>query len=178
MSNTIVMNPISLRLFIVQLITTAVKIVQCINEIVEASKQLLDFAQKASNLFSLLYHLRSKVQEIQNQDEPCLNSATTLSDKYELLNQLTVAFKDVANKLAKIKKFDRTLLWPLYKKNILAILARIKRLKMNIDRVLQDNVESIILTISKNTFSLPDLSQRISDIQTFNDKETSQNIIE
>ena len=175
------MDPITavgLAASIVQLITAAGKTAQCVNEIVEAPKELLDFAQEASNLLSLLYHLRNRVQESQGQDGPWVDSMAALGGKDGLLDQLRVALTRVADKLAGAKRFGRRMLWPLYKNDILAILARIERLKTDINRALQSNVESMVRIISKDTSSLPGLSQGISGIQASIDKQTSQKIIE
>ncbi|KAL8792138.1 MAG: hypothetical protein Q9195_005234 [Heterodermia aff. obscurata] len=171
------MDPITavgLAASVVQLIAAAGQIAQCVNDIVEAPKELLAFAEEASNMLSLLYRLKNRVQEVKDQNGPGVDRLTTLGGNNRLLDQLSVALKRIADKLAGAKRIGKRVLWRLHKKEILEILATMERLKSLINIALQDNVESMVRTILRDTSSVPGLSQGISGIKASIDEQASQ----
>ena len=171
------MDPISavgLSASIIQLTRAFAQIVQYVNDVVEAPKELLDFAQEASHLLSLLCRLRNRVQDAHGQTGPWADSVAALGGRDGILEQLKGALTRVADKLAGARKFGKRMLWPLYKKDILATFAGMERLKTLINLALQDNVNLMVRAITSNTANLPALSQVVSSIKASIEEQASQ----
>lgn len=162
------MDPITavgLAASIVQLIGTVAKSIQYANEVRQAPKEMLQFTQESSNILSLLCRLRARVEESQVRSDPWVDGIVTLGSKDGVFDQLKEALEHIVDKLARAKKPGKRFVWPLDKKEINAVLARIERLTGLVSLAFQDKIAELIRMISVITATLPAVSQRVSSIR-------------
>ena len=128
------MDPITvvgLAASIVQLIDATMKAMKYLNNVKDAPKDRAKIAREATSLLVLLMELRYMVEEAKSTD-PWFAGIRSLGVKMGPLEQFKEEIEDLAEKLnpqSGMKKFGKTLLWTLDKKDIDRILSKIERLK-------------------------------------------------
>jgi FtsZ-binding cell division protein ZapB len=137
------MDPLSLTVSIAALIGTTMKVLGYINDVKTASKERAKLASEATNLLALLTSMRYKVEEVEQEKNTWYDSIRSLlGGTNGPLDQFRSILEELAEKLApatSLKKFGRTLIWTLDKKECIDILDKVERLKTLIGLALQED---------------------------------------
>jgi FtsZ-binding cell division protein ZapB len=137
------MDPLSLTVSIPALIGTTTKVLGYINDVKTASKERAKLASEATNLLALLTSMRYKVEEVEQEKNTWYDSIRSLlGGTNGPLDQFRSILEELAEKLApatSLKKFGRTLIWTLDKKECIDILDKVERLKTLIGLALQED---------------------------------------
>jgi hypothetical protein len=137
------MDPLSLTVGIAALIGTTTKVLGYINDVKTASKERAKLASEATNLLALLTSMRYKVEEVEQEKNTWYDSIRSLlGGTNGPLDQFRSILEELAGKLApatSLKKFGRTLIWTLDKKECIDILDKIERLKTLIGLALHED---------------------------------------
>jgi hypothetical protein len=134
-------DPVSLAASIVAFIDVASKIVVYINSIKDAQQHTVQLAQDISNNASLMFRLRWRLID-PNTADAWKNQVSNM------LNEFLVQMKDQLADLAAqlhvdatgLSKLSHSLLWPLRKREVKDMLARIDRLNSLVSLALEDNL--------------------------------------
>jgi hypothetical protein len=137
------MDPLSLTVSITALIRITTQVLGYLNDVKTASKERAKLASEAANLLALLTSMRYKVEEVEQEKNSWYDSIRSLLvGANGPLDQFRSALEELAGKLApatSLKKFSRTLIWTLDKKECIDILNKIERLKTLIGLALQED---------------------------------------
>jgi FtsZ-binding cell division protein ZapB len=137
------MDPLSLAVSITALIGTTTQVFGYLNDVKTASKERAKLASEAANLLALLTSMKYKVEEVEQEKNTWYDSIRCLlGGANGPLAQFRSALEELAGKLAPatgLKKFSRTLIWTLDKKECIDILVKIERLKTLIGLALQED---------------------------------------
>jgi len=136
------MDPLSLTVSITALIGTTTQALGYLNDVKTASKERAKLASEVANLLALLTSMRYKVEEAEQEKNTWYDSIRSLlGGANGPLDQFRSALEELARTLAPttgLKKFSRTLIWTLDKKQCIDILDKIERLKTLIGLALQE----------------------------------------
>ena len=138
-------DPISVLGFVaavVQLIDVTSKAVNYFNDVKNAPKDRAKLAREATYLLSLLTELRYRMEETTSTD-PWFTGLRSLGGEGGPLMELKSALEVIADKLipttSSVNLGRVVLCWSLDKKEIAAILSKIKRLKTLVGLALQED---------------------------------------
>ena len=124
---------------IVQLIATTSKVIKYVDEVKDAPRERSSLASEAANLMPLLMTLKQRV-ETGSSTDPWFSSVRSLGLPGGPLAELKVLMEQLGGKLKlRRKKLSGHLLWPSDKKECLALLAKIERVKSLIGLAMQDD---------------------------------------
>ena len=136
------MDPITVVGFVaavVQLIDITSKVVNYLNHLKDAPKDRAKLAREATGLLVLFTDLRYRLEETKSTD-PWFNGLRSLGGEGGPLMEFKSAIEDIANKLApapRVVKLTRVLHSTLDKREIVAVLSKIERLKSLVGLALQ-----------------------------------------
>lgn len=124
------MEPLGATASIIAILELSCKVLGYLNDVKTASKDRDKCAVEASNLCSLLFSLRSRLEE-GSSNEPWYNSVRALGVENGPLDQYKQALEQLQDKVArggKCKAVGNSLTWNFIKDEVASILARIGRL--------------------------------------------------
>lgn len=136
------MDPITIVGFVaavVQLIDVTSKVVNYLNDVKDAPKDRAKLAREATGLLALFTDLRYRLEETTSTD-PWFNGLRSLAGEGGPLMEFKSEMEDIANKLApapRVVSLTRVLHWTIEKREIVAILSKIERLKSLVSLALQ-----------------------------------------
>lgn len=136
------MDPITIVGFVaavVQLIDITSKVVNYLNDLKDAPQDRAKLAREAAGLLVLFTDLRYRLEETKSTD-PWFNGLRSLGGEGGPLMEFKSAMEDIANKLAPAPRgmnFMRVLHSTLDKREIVATLSKIERLKSLVGLALQ-----------------------------------------
>ncbi|KAL9000265.1 MAG: hypothetical protein Q9188_005707 [Gyalolechia gomerana] len=120
-----------------QLVNIAVRTVQYLNDIQNASKDQANILQEASNVLSLLISLRTRLQKSSGQEDWFLG-IRSIGISGGPLDQLRNALDEI-NSILSTKDLAHTLKWPLGKNKRKGMLDCIERAKSAISLALHND---------------------------------------
>ncbi|MCJ1314555.1 hypothetical protein MMC25_008237 [Agyrium rufum] len=144
---------ISLVAFVGQLIAATAKFVQYLDAVKDAPKERAKLSREAARLLVLFTDLRYRAEET-TDDDPWFSGLKSLAVKNGPLDAFKESMNDLAVKFEPVQgviKLARKLRWPLEKKEIDRILAKIERLKSLIYLALQKDQFTLAKAIKKDT---------------------------
>ena len=124
---------------VAQLIDTTSKVIRYINDVKNAPKERGKLAREVSNLLPLFTDLRYRIDE-SNSTDPWFHGLQSLGGKGSPLEAFQSTLEEIATKLepkSNVRKVAQAFSWPLEKKEVEGLLARIERLKSLIGLALQ-----------------------------------------
>ncbi|MCJ1471194.1 hypothetical protein MMC07_009842, partial [Pseudocyphellaria aurata] len=133
------MDPLSVTASIIALLQLSSTVLGYLNDVKDASRDRAKCAVEISNLYSLLFSLRSRLEE-GSSDEPWNNEVRALGVKDGPLDQFKQALEQLQTKMtggSRRKKVGDALRWKFSKEEITSIFARIERLKTLVQVALQ-----------------------------------------
>ncbi|KAL8775416.1 MAG: hypothetical protein Q9194_003784, partial [Teloschistes cf. exilis] len=133
------MDPLSVTASIIAVLHLSAKVLSYLNDVNDASKDRAQCAIEASNLHSLLFDLRFRL-EGGDASQPWYIAVRALAVENGPLDQFKQALETLQAKMTdggRLKKAGEALMWKFKKEEIASILARMERLKTLIEIALQ-----------------------------------------
>lgn len=133
------MEALGVTASIIAILELSITLLGYLNEVKNASKDREKCAVEASNLYSLLFSLRSRLEE-GSSNEPWYNAVRALGVANGPLDQYKQALEQLQDKVTrggKMKVVGHSLAWKFIKDDVASILARIERLNAVVQVALQ-----------------------------------------
>jgi hypothetical protein len=133
------MDPLSTTGSIIAIIQLSTKVLAYLNDVKGASKERAQCTIEISNLQSLLFTLRFRLEE-EGSEKPWHTAVQALALKNGPLDQFKQALELLQTKMtegSRLKKAAESLVWKFVKSEIASILDRIERLKILVQIALQ-----------------------------------------
>jgi hypothetical protein len=145
------MDPLSITASIVAVLQLTSIVIEYASSVKDSSKDRVQCANEALNLYNLLFQLRSRLEEA-NSNERWYAGAGALTVKDGPFDQYKHALEQLLAKVAGaggIKKIGNALLWKFSKEEVTSILLRIERLKTLVQIALEmDHLSAPLLEIA------------------------------
>lgn len=133
------MDPLSIAASIIAIVQLSSKVIGFLNEVKDASKERTQCAVEASNLNSLLFNLRFRLEE-GNADASWYTAIRALAVENGPLDQFKHALETLQAGMTgggRLRKAGEALMWKFKKEEIASILDRMERLKTLVEIALQ-----------------------------------------
>lgn len=147
------MDPLSITASIVAVLQLTSIVIEYASSVKDSSKDRVQCANEALNLYNLLFQLRSRLEEA-NSNERWYAAARALTvkdgpfDQYKHALEQLLAVAKVTG-AGGIKKIGNALLWKFSKEEVTNILSRIERLKTLVQIALEmDHLSVPLLEIA------------------------------
>jgi hypothetical protein len=147
------MDPLSITASIVAVLQLTSIVIEYASSVKDSSKDRVQCANEALNLYNLLFQLRSRLEEA-NSNERWYTAAGALTvkdgpfDQYKHALEQLLAVAKVTG-AGGIKKIGNALLWKFSKEEVTNILSRIERLKTLVQIALEmDHLSVPLLEIA------------------------------
>ena len=127
----IMMDPLSLSASIIAVLQLSSTVLGYLNDIKDASKGRAKCAIEASNLYSLLFNLRFRLEE-GNRTEAWYAAVRALGVENGPLDQFKQALEELESRMtggSKLRKASHALMWNFSKDEVYSILNRMERVK-------------------------------------------------
>lgn len=138
------MEPLSITASLIAVLQISKKVVWYLTDIKDASKDYARCAVEVTNLHSLLFQLRFRLEEEGTVETPWCTALRSLAVANGPIDQYEEALEILQKKMIdgdSTKKTGQALMWKFKKREISSILDRMERLKALIEIALQmDNL--------------------------------------
>ncbi|KAI4113419.1 MAG: hypothetical protein LQ341_007815 [Variospora aurantia] len=130
------MDPLSVTASIIAVLQLPAKVLSCLNDVNDASKERTQCAIEASNLHSLLLNLRFRL-EAGDASQPAVRALAVENGPLDQFKQALETLQAKMTDGGRLKKAGEALMWKFTKEEIASTLARMERLKTLIEIALQ-----------------------------------------
>ncbi|KAJ6257541.1 Vegetative incompatibility protein [Drechslerella dactyloides] len=169
------MDPLSTIASVIAVLQLTAAVVNCLNEVKNASKDQKRLAIEASNLFALLTSLKYRIEEA-NTTDPWYARAHALTVENGPLSQYKDALELLVTKLVPkhgAGKVVAAFTWPYNKGEVAEILTTIERLKSTISIALEMDHFKLSEAIKTETGQIPGV---VRDLETIRRNQDSQKL--
>jgi hypothetical protein len=135
-------DPLNISASIIAILQLTSTVIQCINDVKDASEERLRIRDEISSTSFLLYMLKDRIQQA-HLGELWLSTVQSLDVPKGPLEQFKRALEQLASRLAPpskgLKRIRNALMWPFQREEIKEILSTIERQKSLFDLTLQND---------------------------------------